>query len=394
MVVRVSSICRYVRLARATLFNWVGFLTSVAGCAEKVLLNGFAAYITQPAGQITFALLTSAILLIVQVHFNPYKEADASLLAKLLTVATFLTLLLGAHVQLTGDAEATAATLAVQAAIMGCIAVFVGAATCIIAYGVWQPMHRVHAAHQAMRRGKSSSGASASTSSGTKATSRARHVARSVARVVTAARTKFPAVPRLPSRNKRVTLPKAPPPGSEAALATDACVWVLHECCPVDERPLPAVALTTLRQELRGRFGSMMVGSASPHEWIEYHLAAMADRNVQPLPVPNLPSALRKPAADCVQVVRTAADVLPATANPLLQRASASGERRQLDAEREAKLDRLLLMHARSAAEGSGSSNGSRNGSGNGHSSRGRRHRPRGKGARRMPMRTAAKPGR
>ena len=33
--------------------------------AEKVLLNGVAAYITEPAAQITFALLTSALSLLV-----------------------------------------------------------------------------------------------------------------------------------------------------------------------------------------------------------------------------------------------------------------------------------------------------------------------------------------
>ena len=342
--------------------------------AEKVLLNGVAAYITEPAAQITFALLTSALLLLVQVHFNPYKEADARLLAKLLTVSTFMTLLLGAHIQLMVDTDETADTKAVQMAIMGFIGAFVSAAFCIIVYGIWQPIKRVRKAHRLLQ--ESEQGAA-----------------------VDAPRTRAPCCGWLSSkvastrgrlakrRRRRLKMPMAPVAGSEAEVATQACQWVLHSCCPIDS-PLPSPnVVACLNEELARRFGSMMVGAPPPSALVKYHIASLNDPSMTQLPAPAIPRALRKSALDCETIVNAAADMLPTMANPLLRQRSDSasstgsagsggskgsrGRRRtkgsrRLTQDEETKLDRLVLMHARSAAAGA---------SGAGQSERGKHRR-------------------
>ena len=88
--------------------------------AEKLLLNGVAAFIRKPTPQITFGVLTAAAFLIVQVHVDPHAAHDEALLGKLLVVAVFLSLMVGAHVELMGDQEWTSDAVATQSIMVAC----------------------------------------------------------------------------------------------------------------------------------------------------------------------------------------------------------------------------------------------------------------------------------
>ena len=115
--------------------------------AEKLLLNGVAMFITQQAAQITFGVLVSAMLLVVQVHVNPFAERSIGVLANLLSVATFLLLLIGAHVALVGDGEWTTDIAGVQFAITLCAGVCILIAMIIVGWDACFYVIRMRAAH-------------------------------------------------------------------------------------------------------------------------------------------------------------------------------------------------------------------------------------------------------
>ena len=115
--------------------------------AEKLLLNGVMLFIAQPAAQMTFGLLTAALLVMLQVHVNPFNEVDLGILANLLAVAIFLTLLVGAHTELHGDEDWTADALLVQNSIIAAALVCVILGLMIIARDAWAQLTEARAKH-------------------------------------------------------------------------------------------------------------------------------------------------------------------------------------------------------------------------------------------------------
>ena len=119
----------------------------LVGFAEKIVLNGLASFITDPAAQITFALLAGAVLVMAQVHVNPFVELDLGRLGNVLLLAVFLTLVLGAHIELVGDGEWTADAAIVQNCLLLSIVACVLAGVLLACYDTLVEVRAMHDEH-------------------------------------------------------------------------------------------------------------------------------------------------------------------------------------------------------------------------------------------------------
>jgi len=81
---------------------------------EKVVMNGLMSFITHTETQVTFGLLSAAGIMIVKLACAPFAKVDSGRLAKLLMVATYLLLLVGAQAVLMEAQEWTPMARAVQ----------------------------------------------------------------------------------------------------------------------------------------------------------------------------------------------------------------------------------------------------------------------------------------
>lgn len=242
------------------------------GFAEKLVLNGFAMYINEPAAQITFGVLASAVLVMVQVHVNPYMERDVGALANLLGVATFLLLLVGAHVALVGDGEWTTDAVAVQQSIIACAGFCVVAGCLIIVRDTIRNVLRMRDAH--IKEWERQNGTRASSSSTTTG-SRGMGLLRRIAGV---------AGGNAPPEPQAVSAQRTGRKWSAAAtVAFNAGSWVVRQAAGADPTaPISAQVVTCLRRELQRAFGSDLLGYVTASQVVERALAQRQTRAAAP----------------------------------------------------------------------------------------------------------------
>ena len=279
--------------------------------AEKLVLNGFAMYITAPAAQITFGVLASAVLVMVQVHVNPYMERDVGLLANLLGVATFLLLLVGAHVALVGDGEWTTDAVAVQQAIIACAGACVIAGCLIVVRDTVRNVLRMRDAHIKEWERQNGARASASASaSGSNGGGMGFGLLRRIAGVATQA--SEPSGARPPSASRRRDRSDA------AAAATNAAGWAVRQVAGADPTAaLPPTATNCLMREVKRRFGQDLLGHATARHVVEQALAARSS----PAPAPTMPAGERLAAARaCIAAVKAVTtSTLPQLSVPMAE---------------------------------------------------------------------------
>lgn len=280
--------------------------------AEKITLNGLAAFITQSAAQMTFAILMSGLLVMVQVHVNPYTEHDLGRLANLLVVSLFLLLLVGAYIELMGDDEWTTSSLAVQNAIVAAAAVCVSLGVLLIVRDTVREMLEMRAKYiKAWEKeyGKMDIDDKPNT-------------ALSILNAFAGNSAASPA-PAKPSAEVKAAKQV------EAAEAATAVRWVLAQVQP-GQGELPELAARALRRELTRSFGRLMVGRYTVEELErEYARGSSESKKKEPtLP----PFKLLGKAKECVAVVQAhmshTLPSLPVSMEDLMEQSLIEGNKR------------------------------------------------------------------